>query len=100
VGRLWSLTYDGPTAKQEQAGDGSEMNVGRTTQQGEEGDLNVSSQRAAWMALHVDAETRSLLDRDAKVFLHQMHELCFSPRRYTCEPAVELAKKRSPWATC
>ncbi len=120
------------------------MNVRRTTRPGEEGDLNVSSQRAAWMALHVDAETRSLLDRDGKVFLHQslstpclsavrkaegiwiedlagrrymdfhgnnvhhigyghpdliravtqqMHQLCFSPRRYTCEPAVELAEK-------
>jgi len=24
---------------------------------------------------------------------HQMQELCFAPRRYTCEPAIELAEK-------
>jgi 4-aminobutyrate aminotransferase len=106
--------------------------------------MNSSALRGAWLARHVDAATRSMLDRDAAVFLHQslstpclsavrkaegiwmedlagrrymdfhgnnvhhigyghprlieavtrqMRELCFAPRRYTCEPAVELAEK-------
>ncbi len=36
-----------------------------------EGDLNVSPRRAAWAESYLDAETRSLLDEDAKYFLHQ-----------------------------
>ncbi|GMV93361.1 MAG: putative aminotransferase [Candidatus Hydrogenedentota bacterium] len=36
-----------------------------------EGDLNLSPRRAAWAESHLDAETQSLLDEDAKYFLHQ-----------------------------
>lgn len=36
-----------------------------------EGDVNVSSQRAAWQASALDASTRELLDDDARYFLHQ-----------------------------
>src|SRR5262249_22463717 len=36
-----------------------------------EGDLNLSPQRYAWSAAHIDAETRRWLDEDAKYFLHQ-----------------------------
>lgn len=36
-----------------------------------EGDLNISSRRAAWAEANIDAETRRLLDQDAAVFLHQ-----------------------------
>ncbi|HVY69428.1 MAG TPA: aspartate aminotransferase family protein [Verrucomicrobiae bacterium] len=36
-----------------------------------EGDINISPRRAAWAAEHIDAETRRLLDEDAKYFLHQ-----------------------------
>jgi 4-aminobutyrate aminotransferase len=38
---------------------------------GEEGDSNASSRRKAWAAEHVDSETQALLERDARVFLHQ-----------------------------
>jgi 4-aminobutyrate aminotransferase len=36
-----------------------------------EGDTNRSTRRAAWQATNLDAETRTLLDEDAAVFLHQ-----------------------------
>jgi 4-aminobutyrate aminotransferase len=36
-----------------------------------EGDINVSAQREKWQEKHIDAETRSLLDEDAKFFLRQ-----------------------------
>jgi 4-aminobutyrate aminotransferase len=36
-----------------------------------EGDSNVSPRRAAWAKANIDAETRRLLDEDARVFLHQ-----------------------------
>lgn len=36
-----------------------------------EGDLNISPRRAAWAATHIDAETQSLLEKDARYFLHQ-----------------------------
>jgi 4-aminobutyrate aminotransferase len=36
-----------------------------------EGDVNVSPQRAAWQAAALDAETRALLEEDARYFLHQ-----------------------------
>ena len=36
-----------------------------------EGESNLSSQRQAWNAKHLDAKTQALLDDDAKVFLHQ-----------------------------
>jgi 4-aminobutyrate aminotransferase len=36
-----------------------------------EGDVNVSPLRDAWQRSHVGAETRALLDRDSKAFLHQ-----------------------------
>jgi 4-aminobutyrate aminotransferase len=36
-----------------------------------EGDVNLSPHRAAWAAAHLDAETRSWLEEDAKYFLHQ-----------------------------
>ncbi|GAA5232585.1 aspartate aminotransferase family protein [Verticiella sediminum] len=36
-----------------------------------EGDTNQSPRRAAWAHTHVDATTRELLDRDARVFMHQ-----------------------------
>ncbi|MEP3246536.1 MAG: aspartate aminotransferase family protein [Sneathiella sp.] len=109
-----------------------------------EGDVNSSARRKAWAAENIDAASRSLLDRDERVFLHQsvstpclntiqaaegayiidgqgrklldfhgnnvhhigyghprlkeaitrqMEELPFAPRRFTCDPAVELAEK-------
>ena len=36
-----------------------------------EGDLNISSARAAWSAGNINAETRHWLEEDAKYFLHQ-----------------------------
>ena len=36
-----------------------------------EGDVNLSQNRRAWAAEHIDAETRKLLDEDARYFLHQ-----------------------------
>jgi len=36
-----------------------------------EGDLNISPRRAEWSKTHIDAETRALLDQDAKYFIHQ-----------------------------
>ena len=109
-----------------------------------EGDLNISEQRRVWAASDTSPESRSLLDDDAKYFLHQslstpclnalkscrgawiedlagrryldfhgnnVHQvgfghpriiaaikeqldaLSFCTRRYTCGPAVALAKK-------
>jgi 4-aminobutyrate aminotransferase len=36
-----------------------------------ESDTNATPARAAWRARHLDAETRALLDRDSRAFLHQ-----------------------------
>jgi 4-aminobutyrate aminotransferase len=36
-----------------------------------EGDLNLSPRRDAWQADHLDDDTRAILERDARVFLHQ-----------------------------
>ena len=36
-----------------------------------EGDLNISPRRARWQAAALDAETRALLEEDARYFLHQ-----------------------------
>ncbi len=36
-----------------------------------EGDINISPQRAAWQAAVLNAETRALLEEDARYFLHQ-----------------------------
>jgi len=36
-----------------------------------EGDVNLSPQRAAWSAAHIDASTQDLLAQDAQYFLHQ-----------------------------
>jgi 4-aminobutyrate aminotransferase len=36
-----------------------------------EGDVNLSAARAAWQNEHLDADTRALLDEDARYFLHQ-----------------------------
>ena len=109
-----------------------------------EGDVNLSPNRKAWSAGHISAETRKVLEDDAKYFLHQslstpclnvltgaqgasitdlegrsyldfhgnnvhqvgfahprvieavkqqMDALSFCTRRYTCEPAVELARR-------
>jgi 4-aminobutyrate aminotransferase len=109
-----------------------------------EGDTNQSPRRHAWVAAHLDAATRELVERDARVFLkqsvstpclsavrraegiwiedlqgrrfldfhgnnvhhigyshprllealhRQLDVLTFAPRRYTSEPAVELAEK-------
>ena len=38
---------------------------------GAEGDVNLSPRRAAWARDHLDAETKQLLDEDARYFLHQ-----------------------------
>ncbi|MGH2404551.1 MAG: (R)-1-hydroxy-2-aminoethylphosphonate ammonia-lyase [bacterium] len=109
-----------------------------------EGDINLSSRRAAWQAVALDTATRALLEEDARYFLHQslstpclnalrgcdgiyiedlqgrrymdfhgnnvhqvgygnlaviaaikdqLDELSFCPRRYTNEPAVDLARR-------
>ncbi len=109
-----------------------------------EGDINLSAQRRAWSAEHINAATQARLDEDAAHFLHQslstpclnvlkhvegayiqdtegrhyldfhgncahqvgfanpkviaaikkqLDELCFCPRRYTCEPAIQLATR-------
>lgn len=111
---------------------------------GSEGDLNLSPRRQAWAAEHLGAETRAMLEEDARYFLHQslsspclnaldrcagsvltdhegreildfhgnnvhqvgfahpkvlaairrqLDELPFCPRRYTCRPAIDLARK-------
>jgi 4-aminobutyrate aminotransferase len=36
-----------------------------------EGDVNLSTARTAWQSEHLDAETRALLEEDARYFLHQ-----------------------------
>ncbi len=36
-----------------------------------EGDINISPRRTEWQAKHLDAETRALLEEDARYFLHQ-----------------------------
>ncbi|WP_169569687.1 aspartate aminotransferase family protein [Sneathiella limimaris] len=109
-----------------------------------EGDVNLSPRRREWAEQNIDETSKSLLERDAKSFLHQsvstpclntiskaegpyiydgqgrklldfhgnnvhhigyghpklkeaitrqMNDLPFAPRRFTCEPAVELAEK-------
>lgn len=109
-----------------------------------EGDVNLSPRRRAWSAEHIGPRTQSLLEADARHFLHQslstpclnvlakaegawiedvegrryldfhgnnvhqvgfahprviaaikrqLDELSFCTRRYTCDPAVELAKR-------
>ncbi len=109
-----------------------------------EGESNLSPRRAAWQRARIDAESRALLDADARHFLHQslsspcldairraegiwiesvggrrymdfhgngahhigyahprliaalreqLETLTFAPRRFTCEPAVALARK-------
>ncbi len=111
-----------------------------------EGDVNTSPRRRAWSKANISAATETVLQRDAKVFLHQsvstpclsaikkaegihiedmdgrrymdfhgnnvhhigyghprlkaaiikqMDELCFAPRRFASETAVELAEKLS-----
>ena len=50
-----------------------------------EGDLNISPRRAAWVADHIDDETKALLDEDARHFLHQsLSTPCFNVLR-ACE---------------
>lgn len=50
-----------------------------------EGDLNISPRRAAWVADHIDDETKALLDEDARYFLHQsLSTPCFNVLR-ACE---------------
>jgi 4-aminobutyrate aminotransferase len=109
-----------------------------------EGDLNLTSRRAAWAQDHISGRTKAVLDEDARRFLHQslstpclnvlkgakgawiedlegrryldfhgnnvhqvgfghprvvaaikeqLDKLSFCTRRYTCEPAIELAAK-------
>jgi 4-aminobutyrate aminotransferase len=36
-----------------------------------EGDINISARRQAWQKTHIDAESRALLDEDARYFLKQ-----------------------------
>ena len=45
--------------------------MSETPRRQSEGDVNVSAQRAAWQAAALDAQTRALLDDDARYFLHQ-----------------------------
>jgi 4-aminobutyrate aminotransferase len=42
-----------------------------TAPQPSEGDINISPRRAEWEAASLDAETRALLEEDARYFLHQ-----------------------------
>ena len=42
-----------------------------TAQDRSEGDINLGDARAAWQREYIDAETRALLDEDARWFLHQ-----------------------------
>ncbi len=109
-----------------------------------EGESNQSERRAEWAQATIASDTREMLDRDSRAFLHQsvstpcvqvirkaegiwieddqgrrymdfhgnsahhigyghpklkaaisaqMDDLPFAPRRFTCEPAVELAEK-------
>ena len=52
-----------------------------------EGDLNISPRRAGWQAAALDAETRALLDEDARYFLHQsLSTPCLNALR-ACEGA-------------
>ena len=43
----------------------------RCMQDRSEGDINLGTARAAWQSRYIDAETRALLDEDARFFLHQ-----------------------------
>ena len=36
-----------------------------------EGDINISARRQAWQRTHIDADSRALLDEDARYFLKQ-----------------------------
>ncbi|MGD8211989.1 MAG: hypothetical protein PVF32_19155, partial [Desulfobacterales bacterium] len=36
-----------------------------------EGDINISDRRQAWQKTHIDAESRAMLDEDARYFLKQ-----------------------------
>ena len=36
-----------------------------------EGDINITPARAEWSNAHIGAETRTLLDRDSRHFVHQ-----------------------------
>jgi len=36
-----------------------------------EGDINISPRREQWQSLHLDAESRALLEEDARYFLRQ-----------------------------
>src|SRR5207247_5822488 len=61
-----------------------------------EGDLNTSPRRARWQAAALDAETRALLDEDARCFLHQsLSTPCLNALR-ACEGAylVDLQGRR------
>ena len=50
-----------------------------------EGDINISARRQAWQKTHIDAESRALLDEDARYFLKQsLSTPCLNIMR-TCE---------------
>ena len=50
-----------------------------------EGDVNISPHREEWQAANLDAETRALLEEDARYFLHQsLSTPCLNAMR-TCE---------------
>lgn len=49
----------------------SSLTSGAAVPDRSEGDVNLSSRRAAWQAEHLDEEGRRLLEDDARFFLHQ-----------------------------
>ncbi len=51
-----------------------------------EGDVNLSPHRAEWQATNIDAETRALLDEDARYFLHQYSHSIETRRFLFCQP--------------
>ncbi len=60
-----------------------------------EGDSNLSPRRRQWESRHLDAATRSLLDRDSRVFLHQsLSTPCFNALRSAKGAWIEDAQGR------
>ena len=47
------------------------MTSGKRAPGPSEGDINLSARRADWIERNLDEETRSLLDEDSRIFLHQ-----------------------------
>ncbi len=62
-----------------------------------EGDVNLSPRRAAWQKQALDEETRTLLDDDARYFLHQsLSTPCLNGIRRAEGIYIEVVGQGSP----